>query len=482
MKKNVILSMLIVSLVFLVTGCGKAGNDGDENYGQQIVDAFNKAPIGVTIKVAPADIVTNAVENNRYVITFKNPDIIFDTKVYEAFSMGDQIKAMKIPIPVKELTYLYGPKEKFLKMIEMKGMDFTWDASKLMVPGNKSELKGFPQMNLKMTVGKMTSENYNISAIMNSKHKNIMEFIGQLMKDNRENVSTLEKMTYQFDFPIKEDKSFSVLLKAEKIKMLQDIAAEVFVALYKKDAPTPDFEKVLKENASLFGVDAHCSGVELIIKEGGELVGSGSIAEASFGYFLKANAAKTAFNFESTGQLKNLQLVAPKSRDAEILAAVKELKAKTSIENLSPAFAAAYFEFTKKSMTLTPNTDPEKIKQQQMIMGMNIGTAFVSSKPIIHISISPLDHSLGKLDIDGKFQFHGMSVPAGKATVKIAKINELLKNLKENKLLTIGSIIAGAIENITVIDDNGDGSITFETKQDKPGKYFLNGVPMNMGK
>ncbi len=188
MKKNVILSMLIVSLVFLVTGCGKAGNDGDENYGQQIIDAFNKAPIGVTMKVAPADIVTKAVENNHFVIIFKNPDIIFDTKVYEAFSMGDQIKAMKIPILVEEMSYLYEPKEKFLKMIEMKGLNFTWDASKLVVPGNTNELKGFPEMNMKMTVGKMTSENYNLSAIMDSKNENIMDLIGQLMTDNRENV------------------------------------------------------------------------------------------------------------------------------------------------------------------------------------------------------------------------------------------------------------------------------------------------------
>ncbi|MCP5101956.1 MAG: hypothetical protein GY950_01190, partial [bacterium] len=139
MKKNLYATFLILGIVFLcltVSNCGKEEEGitgkGSQDAANQLINALNKPLIGLTVKVDPANISTKPSGAKRLLVTFKNPAMSFNTAALKKTAIGAHFKEMEIPITIEEVTYLYGPEEKYLEAVSLKGMAFHWDAKKLM--------------------------------------------------------------------------------------------------------------------------------------------------------------------------------------------------------------------------------------------------------------------------------------------------------------------------------------------------------------
>lgn len=490
MKKNLYTTILILGIFFLfltAVNCGEAGEKVDSkaamDAAKQLLDALNKNPLGITTAVEPGNM-SAVAKGDRFLVTFKKPVVNFNTSAYKAFNFGDQIKEMEIPMPFEELVYLYGPKENYLEAVSATGFVFDMDMSKMVKLPEGEGKKKLPEdftMKLKLEIGKMTFKGYNISAMLSYKGQDLMEMLALFLKDNPSLESSAENFKYHIGFTTEEKKEMSILMEVEKIEGVQKAISDLLLALYKKDEESPDFNKALQDGKPIFDLSATLKKLNISVKQDGNVLGGGSLENTSFSYFLKPNDDKTAFDYGSTWNLKNLALNIPGKKEIELFGKIIDMDMKFALENISADFGKAYFDLIKKSMVMRHGADKEKMEQQQAAMGMQLMGTFMQSKPIIKLSLSPFKHHFGELTADANFQFAGMMAPVGKGEVKILKINDIIAKMKEEKMLS-PEMVAGieqTIKQFIVVDDNGDGSLVFEVKADQPGKYFLNGKAMN---
>ena len=211
------------------------------------------------------------------------------------------------------------------------------------------------------------------------------------------------------------------------------------------------------------------------------MVGEGTVDKLALSYFLKPDQTHSFFNFGFGWKMDHLRVSVPANAWVEQAGAIKEWGFKFSLENLNAAFVQAYFDLIKKSMVLSATMDKEAVRQQQMMMGMAIAGEFMKSKPVIKCSISPFKHEFGELEAEINFQFQNlMTPPVGRAVVKIPHFKEMLAGIKEKKLLPLNTLetLLSSVKKYVVVDEEGNGTIQFETRADKPGKFFLNGSPI----
>lgn len=487
MKKHLYTTFLILGIfsLFLTTAnCGKAEQKVDPKVAMetanQLLEALNKMPLGVKTEVEPANISVDA-SGDRFLVTFKNPAITVDTSIYKTLSFGDKFKEMTLPMAFEELTYLYGPKENYLEMVSAKGFAFDIDMSEMIkIPEGSEEPAEDFMMKLKMEMGTMAFKGYNISAMLTYQGQDILEMLELILKDSPSLESSIENFKYDINFTSDEKKNMSVLLEAGKIEGKQHAISNLLLSLYKKEGESPDFNKALQEGTPLFDLFAKCENLKVSVKQDGNELGGGSFENTSFSYYLKPNDGKTAFNYGSTWDLKNLSINVPDKKEAELIGKINEMSMKFALESISAEFIKAYFDLTKKSMVLGGSADKDKLQQQHANMGMQMLQAFMQSKPVIKLSLSPFNHYFGELSAEANVQFPSMMTPAGKAEVKILKINDILTKLKGEKLITPEMVaeIEQSIKQFIVVGDNGDGTLTLEMKADQPGKFFLNGKEM----
>jgi hypothetical protein len=151
-----------------------------------------------------------------------------------------------------------------------------------------------------------------------------------------------------------------------------------------------------------------------------------------------------------------------------------------SLDRISPDFVAAYFGLIRSAQALRGSQDPAK-QQEIAMQGLALVGKFVKTKPIISFSLSPLDHVLGTLEAEGKFQFLQMGPPVGKAVVRISNIHEMEKKLREEELLSLDEIdqFMVKLRELFMIGEMGDGILTFEIKEGDPANFYLNGRPQS---
>ena len=102
---------------------------------------------------------------------------------------------------------------------------------------------------------------------------------------------------------------------------------------------------------------------------------------------------------------------------------------------------------------------------------------------MISLSLSPLEHKLGRIEAEGKFKFIRMGPPVGKATVKIFNVEEIEQKLIAEQLFPAEAIDAAMakIQEVFEIDQNGDGILIFEIKEEDQANFYLNGKPQSFG-
>jgi hypothetical protein len=484
MKRNIslIMKMLSVSaaLLLLIPNCGEHRETvkTDTEIAAELVQTLNEIP-GFTIKVEPGNMIVEPSENNRYLITLKNPVIDIDIS---KFNMSIPIKVTKIPVKMKEVVYQYGPEEKYLGMISIREFFMGWDFQDFLPTvgdaKDKSELQG---MTFKLSMAKAEFKNYDISPLLDTKAKDLMELGGELLGRNQSLEATAENITYELGFLSKEKGKISILMDIEKMQSHQKALSDIFISLYKKGQKLPDVSKLLAKGKGLLDLKMDNSSVKLSVKENENELGSGTVDHMSFSYFLKPDETNSFFTYGFTWDIENMKVSVPNNKEIELAGNIQQWGMKFSLENLTAGFVESYLDLVKKSYEMSATLDKEKLKQQQMAMGLTIASEFMKSKPSIKFSISPFKHYFGELEAELNFQFLNlMAPPVGKAVVNIPKINEMLTKIEEEKLFSqkIREELLKLAKKYVTVDENGNGRITFETRQDQPGTFFLNGKPI----
>ncbi len=112
-----------------------------------------------------------------------------------------------------------------------------------------------------------------------------------------------------------------------------------------------------------------------------------------------------------------------------------------------------------------------------MIQTMALVSEIAKSESHAKFSISPLVHSLGVIKAEADIQLKPsiMFWPEIKVTVNIVKIDEVIKKARETGLFSASQLesIVKIVDKIAIRKENGDASITIESKAGQPGTYIF---------
>jgi len=484
MNRNIFKILPILSLVFLLSfpNCDKSVQKPIEKseIANELLQKLNMESLGIIFQVEPTDISVEPSENNRYLITFRNPYSIIESTFFKQLNINIPFDEDKIPVKIEEIIYKYGPKEKYLELVSFKGLTFEWSLLKSKENKNEKEKdqnkKDTPiEMTIYISLGNASFQNYNISPLLNITPRNPFELFKAMMEKNTSIKYNVENLDYGINIQEKENKT-KFKIEAEKIEGIQEFLADVFMSLYFKSSKAPNLKKVLAQGYPLMNLTMIGSSFKLSIEQNDKLQGEGVAKKLDLNYFLKPNENKSYFIYGFDWDMEDLKLSIPGKKDIEKAGNIDKMKMKFALENLSAPFVDAYFNLISKSIELSANMDKEKLKQQQMKMGMSIATEFMKSQPRIRCSISPLKSYFGELEADINFKFLNlMAPPIGKAIIKVSNAKETIDKIKTTLSSETVKTLTSMANQYISIDDQGNGKIVFETKPDQPGKFFLNG-------
>ncbi len=475
MRKSLYVTLLILCVVtfsLLTVHCGKSEGDVAKN----LLDTLNQNGMGLTFKADPAKAVVQA-EGDRYRITYKPFDVNFNTSFYKDMVNAGQFKAADIPIGFGEVTFIYGPAEKYLEQVSLKGMNFKFDATEFI---NEPELPSSFNMDLDIGIKEMAFKDYDISVMLDAKGKTVIQLMGGLIRGTRKHTADAKGISYQLSFTTEEKKQVVINLAVDTVSGKQKNVSDIFVAFYKKGNELPDFAKALEAGEPIFEVAGDLSGFSASVKVDGKDVGGGSRGKTAFSWYLGPDDAKANYNFAAKWSMKDFKLNIPGKPDVEKFGSIEDMNMTFSIDAIGLDFCKSYAELIKKSMAAKTKEEKEALEKEQAAQGMKMMGDFFKSQPVIKMGLTPLKHYFGEINAEAEFKVISMMSYPGKATVNIPKVEEMIKKLTDENVIspTVGKSMAGMLKQFFVVDDGGNASLTFEMKADAPGQFFLNGKSM----
>ncbi len=483
MKGYVLLNALLFGIIFTglmsTISCKKRGPE------YQLVEAINNSPLG--IKIDPAKISASVKKSGeRYTIIYKNTPFILDISGYKNFFGGMDLQAKPVTVHVDEITFLYDPGAKYLEIASFKGLNFEIDSlSKMTDFKHKPATPTSIGMKISLSIGNSEMKNYILSPILTYEGKDLIELLGMMNTASEVQNGITEKIHFIMNT---EEKgiNFSLDFTVDKMEYEQRANSNLFLNLYKKDAPIPDVNEALNKGNSLFDIGLHLTGLNILAGNNKSVPNHFTLQEISLNYFMKPNDSKTQFNFGSDCKLKKLRFTVPEIKLIGVIFDIDELTSSFSLENLSSDFIKSYFELVRNARELNkPGLDEKTRQQQEMTMAMSamkMGGEFTRSKPAIKLSINPMKHHFGEISIESNVQFVNLWPPVGITTFKIPKIENVLNNLKEANVMApqTFSMLEKFVQKLFIKDKNGDASLISEIREDQPGKNFLNGKVVDL--
>jgi len=484
--KWTVLPILVPALLVILAGCG--GSEETKTpilTNSDLVQLINQtwAPIGLKLTVRQVD-VTPATDKDGQpstvnIISFKNPVILFSRKCMENIivSISDKTsEAKELPLKMEEMVMRFNADKKTLNLISCKGVQMDWDISQEEKTGQKID------MSVKMSVGSFQFNNFDVTPMLNTKSPTAMEFLGELMALNSVVDSIAHEANYAVTFPV-ANQPFLLNLKFDRIEIHQAVNPDLFFSLYtqRKEVSLPDFKKLLDNGAAAFDIRAQGKTLKASATLNGAPVGSGAIEGVDFHYYLMPDSMRRFFTYGIDVNLNAMQLKIPGFDTYEKLGAFEQLGIDMELANLTPDFARSYFEIGKKSAHLNASgMNKEEIARHRSQLGMKLFLELMKSNPKVIFKISPFRHYLCNLKAKGKFNVSGLSIPAGSAVVHVENVADVRRKLQQENLLpqVLVKMILDQMDQLLVVDKKGDGTLVFETREDTPGQFFINGKPV----
>ena len=472
MKKRMIFVFLLFVFLGMTFFCAKKVSELNKADVVALLENINQSPLAVEIKVEESGInIERGKGRSQYLITLINPEVSFSTAVYKHLDM--KVPEFRVPVNMGNMVMAYTPSKKNLTLKSVGKMKCTLALSELL-PELEVKKAGTdkepPEVTFNYSLGNAELEGYDLSSLIDAGEKSFEDVLTEFISSNK-NIK-VRADGFAAGFVIKGEQGRTVSFSIKGMESSSQFEPELFKAFIQKQDSAEMLSGALKKKAPLVDITASFNGMDFILSLPGKEIQAG-YEGAGFFYSLKPSGHGDAFDFVSGWDLKSVR--AEGIPDTyKVLAKLNEMGFKFSIENLSPEFISAYFDLVKTAQSVSTSEDAAA-QQELMMKGPALGNKFIESKPVIKVSLSPLDHFLGEVEAHGEFQFIRMGPPVGKAEAKIFDINKMEQNIKQNFPPEKAEALIRWIKQVFVVDDSGQGVMVFELKEDDAAHFYLNG-------
>jgi hypothetical protein len=428
------------------------------------------------VEVADAEVPDEGVSQGQ-VYSLSNVVINIDAASFSQVTGGMTFQEDQIPLKMSQMVLRYNGATKYLQMLSCKDFEMNWTFHNVHKKENKTVA-----VNVILMAKDVSFKHYNISPLLQSKAKTVMEFFGELMAVNPNSDSSAHNLVYQIKIPMKVNEDMTLRFEFAKMTGNQSINGKLFEALYggRKDAVLPDLSDLLEKNAPVFDLQAKGQGFKVGVKMNDALMGEGTVADIDLAYFLKPDEDLDFYKYGVRWNMKDLKIKVPGFEAFDKLTDFQEMGLKAYAVHLTPGFVQSFFELSQKNSQLQAEGKIDELRKHQMAMGMKVFMEMTKSEPKIKFYITPFKHHLVDLEAKGYFRITGLSMPEGKAEARIkdfASVSERIKN-EAGIPGPFKILIIKTLEEIVKIQEDGSGAIKIETKTDYPGQVYLNGKPM----
>jgi hypothetical protein len=462
------------SLLLLLPYCTKPTPEMSAAEVQALIQEINLSPMGVTIAVEDASIATGSYEgrSDTVLITLTDPAFFVSTKIFKHMQL--EVPEFELPLKMGKLSWTYRPAEKKLGVLSVEGLSFAFDTSKFVQIGESWEGHKVPALELSYHLESISFGDFDITPLLHAQEQTFAQTLTGLAGANQKKSISLDGFTLDFDAQDGAQHMKWTLGHAEERWTL---SPEMLGIFFQKGEAISTFKRLLEEGKDLLNLEAMVKDIDVFLRgPWGDI--DANLSSLNVSYSLAPEKDREAFHLSFGYDLGKLAVTGAQQKAWQTWMDVSRLNLRVSLGRISPDFLAAYFDFMRSSQALRGSHEPAK--QQEMAMqGLALLGKFIKTKPVISLSLSPFDHALGIIQAEGKFQFLQMGPPVGKATVSISNILEIEEKLRAGELLPPDETkqFVEILKDIFVLDENGEGTLTFEIKEGDPSNFYLNGEP-----
>lgn len=483
MKKKIVAIGFSAFMIILIFACTKSPRKLNTDEVQGFLQKISDSPFGLKIQADSVNTTSELVKKGHYRVILKKPNFSINTEVYKHLDIP--FPEFELPIRMEELVFLYDPTKGYCEILSAVGINLSLDMKKFvqnleLEEEKKKEIEQIPEINLSFDIGNITFENYILSPLLDTKSQSFIELTTQLLATNQPKGISVDDVKFEFNVVSKKGK-YMVTGSLINVKSLTALAPEVLTAFIKHEESGSIFSQLLEDGKSPLELKSSLENMQISLRMPKGDIDAG-LENMDVSYYLKPTSGKDAFKFGYDLSIGALNVSGLEKKEIETFTDLTKMNLNFSIEGLHPEIFQAYIDIIKTAQSLSTSKDPA-LEQQMGMKGRALVGNLMQSKPVIFVSLSPLEHKLGKIEAEGKFQFIRMGPPVGKATVKIFKVEEIGQKLKAEQLFPPEEIdaVLAKVKEIFEIDQNGDGILTFEIKEEDKANFYLNGKQHSFG-
>ncbi len=472
MKKRMIFVFVLFVLLGMSFFCAQKASELSKADVVALLENMSQSPLEIEIKVEESGInIERGKRRSQYFITLINPEVSFSTAVYKHLDM--EVPEFKVPVNMGNMVMAYTPSKKDLTLKSVEKMKCTLELSELL-PDNKVAETGTdneqPEFTFNYSLESAELEECDLSSLIDAREKSFEDVLTGFISSNKNMKVSADGFAARFVVKEEQEKTMDVSIK--EIESSSQFEPEIAKAFIQKQDSAEILSGVLEKETPLVDVNASFNGMDFVLNFPEKEIQAG-YEEAGFSYSLKPSKQGGAFDFQVGWDLKGVRTEGI-PEPYNVLTKLNEMGFKFSIENLSPGFIGAYFDLVKKAQSMSAAEDTGA-HPNVMTEGFDFINRFIESKPVIKVSLSPLDHFLGNIEAQGEFQFIRMGPPIGKAEAKILDINKMEQNIKQSFPPEKAEALMKWIKQMFVVDDSGQAVMVFELKEDDTDHFYLNG-------
>jgi len=343
--------------------------------------------------------------------------------VYKPFY--PEVPEFELPFTVSELELLYGPRDGFCQVTAISGAKFVLNLKDFIQtldledkPAGKKEM---PEMAFDYQVGRINFQNFNIKPLLEYQGQDFLELIGRQMTANQDFAINAENIAVNIE--VNAESLMQLSCTIDKVEAGTTIAPEIFSSFLSPDKPSVSFAQLLSEGRIPLDISYGLQNLQIKVKGKEQNINVG-LDSIKINYYLKPSAQNDLYDFGARNEISALQISGLPKPELEALAGIKKLNSSFALQRITPDAIDSYFKLIQSAKKLGTEQN-EAATQELGMQGLAIIGSLVQAKPVIALAVSPLEHTLGKIEMTGQFQFIRMGPPVGKATVTIFALADL---------------------------------------------------------
>ncbi|MBD3414821.1 MAG: hypothetical protein GF421_10380 [Candidatus Aminicenantes bacterium] len=463
MKNRASVMGILILFMGLTCFCVKKTPELNTDDVMVLLSNISESPLEMTIKAEPSEIsIERGDKKSQYRILLKDPEVRFSTVVYKHMNM--EFPEFEVPLTIKKLVMLYEPSEKNLKLKSAEKIKCDLELSEWVTDLDSQEMTIHYQLESALLEG------YDISSLLDSKHKSFPDLLTELISIN--NQMNMNAKGFSMNFSGQGEQSGTVDFFLKSMESSFQAEPELVTAFLKKEDVDGILSGLVDKKVPLIDLETSFEGMDFVFDSPEKKLKAG-FQEGGFSYSLVPSQDEDVFDFSSRWKMKGVTTEGMPEQ-IEIFSRLNELNIEFSIDSLSSGFVRAYFDLIKTAQSMKKAKD-EEAQQEMMMKGPVLASEFIKSKPVLKISLSPLDHDLGKIEAQGEFQFVRMGPPTGKAEATIQDMRETEQIIRKTLAPERAQAFIKWIKQMFQVDDSGQGRMVFELKKEDPAHFYLNG-------